>query len=274
MPERRSQVITRVSVAVLMLFQVAALLMREFVRQILGEHGVAPGYAKHLSALVDFAVLAFLLWPLLRSRCTVLGALFAQPRSWPRLVLYSVALGLAVRTLDWAGRIAAVAFGWFGGSGPSNAAGPLFWWSCPSLPYLVLSIAVMAVLTPLVEETLSRGLILHALLARGRAVAVTLSALLFAVLHTPHDMPIALVFGIIAGVQILHYGTLYATLIAHATFNFMITIDWDCLKGIWIPASTSTTIGTVATALAILMLLAAAWLATRTTAGALRAPPR
>ena len=256
------------SIAALMLFQVSALLLREFARRKFVEVGIDASSAKHLSALVGFAVLAVLMAPLMASVQAVLAGFFRRPRSWFRLVSCSIAIGLCFRALDWAWNVTLIASGFYGPGDPTRSAGPLFWWSCPTSSYLALSITVMALMTPFVEELVNRGVILHTLAARGRFFGVIVSAALFAVLHTPENMLVALLFGIVAAIQMLYYRTLLGPIIAHATFNLMITLDWDCLNGIWIPASTSVAASAVASILALSMLLTATWLATRRAAGA------
>lgn len=260
--------VMRVSIGLIMLFQVSSLLVREFVRAAMIDHGVDAASAKHLSALAGFAMLGVLMWPVLAERMSEVRALFQRPGSWVRLVASSVAVGLALRAMSWALAIALVQLGFKGPADPAGAAGPLFWWQCPPATYLALSLVVMALLTPLVEETINRGLFLCSLLPRRRVAAVVLSAALFAVLHTVHDMAVAAIFGVVVAIQMLHYRTLWGPMIAHGTFNGMTAVDWDCLKGIWIPAENSLSMGVLAMSVAVFCLLAATKLAMHPRAGA------
>ena len=261
MPGRQKLPVIQVSIALVMLFQVSSLLVREFVRLKLGQSGIDAASAKHLSALAGFGMLAILMWPLLRTLRPQLTQLRKWPDSWSRLVFFSIGIGLAMRVASWAKMVALISFGFYGPGNPAQAAGPTFWWQCPAYADLLLSVVVMAILTPIVEELIHRGLLLSALLRRGRFQAILFSAILFATLHALDDMFLAFIFGLVAAVQMLEWRTLWAPLISHATFNGMIAIDWDCLHGVWIPATTSMPLGAIATALGVLSVLVAAWLA-------------
>lgn len=251
-----------------MLFQVSSLLAREFVRAAMIDYGIDAASAKHFSALAGFTLLGVLMWPVLLQRRHEIQALFRRPASWARLVASSVAVGLALRAMSWALAIALVQLGFKGAADAAGAAGPLFWWQCPAAAYLALSLVVMALLTPLVEETINRGLFLCSLLPRRPTVAVALSAALFAVLHAVGDMAVAAIFGVVAAIQMLRYRTLWGPLIAHGTFNAMTAVDWDCLKGIWIPAENSLSAGLVALGAAAFCLAIATKLAMHGHAGA------
>jgi membrane protease YdiL (CAAX protease family) len=150
--------------------------------------------------------------------------------------------------------------------------GPIFWWTCPQTPVIGLSILVMVLLTPLIEEVINRGLFLQALVQRGRAQAIVVSAILFTALHRVDSMPVAFAFGVVAALQMLHYRTLWGCLIAHATFNLVAILDWDCLHGQWTPADTSLKLGVGASLLAALLLATALLLARHGSAGARGAP--
>jgi len=251
-----------------MLFQFSSLFIREFLRLKLGEAGTDAATAKHLSALVGFAVLGILMWPLIRNLGPQVKSLFRKPDSWLRLIAYSVAIGLAFRVASWAWMVTRIAFGFHGPGDPGLAAGPMFWWACPPASYLVLSIFVMAVLTPAIEEVINRGLILCSLLKKSKTLAIVLSAALFSILHIYEGIPLAFAFGIVAAIQMLNYRTLWGTIIAHSTFNFVNTIDTDCLQGVWIPESTSPSLGAASLVTTGLLIGLAIWLARSNSAGA------
>ena len=261
-------------VGLIALFQVAALVLREFLRLELGQAGVGPQMAKHLSAIPAFVALAVFLWPVVRPLRAKISLFASRPSSWPGLVISSIGIGLAMRVVYWCLLIASIGLGLHGPGDPGRAAGPMFWWHCPSASHVAVSLGVLAVLTPLVEEFISRGLVLHALLGRGRMFAVVCSAALFAVMHAFDNIPFAFLFGLVAGLQVLHQRSLWGPVITHATFNGLITLDWDCLHGIWVPATPPVALGIAAAIGAIIAGAAACRLATRGTAGADRCPPR
>ena len=258
----------RISISLIMLFQVSALIIREFAR--LGMTGAVQeqATAQHVSAVLGFVALGIFMWPLMRGHWMNVRNLFHQPRSWPQLIMYSVAIGLLFRLANWTKMIASIAFGFQHQADSIMAAEPMFWWACPPATSLVLGIFVMAGLTPLVEELIHRGLILCSLFTRHRVAAVLVSAISFSVLHSFNDILLAFAFGIVAAIQMINYRTLWASLFAHMTFNLMITFDWDCLHGIWIPESASPTLGVIAAGLTIVFLAGALALAQKTNAGA------
>ncbi len=251
-----------------MLFQVSALIIRELARLEMIGAEQEPATAQHVSALFGFAALGIFMLPLLRGHSMNVRNLFHRPRSWPQLIMYSVAIGLLFRLANWTKMIASIAFGFQGQADSIMATEPVFWWACPPASSLVLGVVVMVGLTPLVEELIHRGLILCSLFARHRVAAVLASAISFSVLHSFNDILLAFAFGIVAAIQMINCRTLWASLIAHMTFNLMITFDWDCLHGIWIPESASPTLGVISTGLTIAFLVAALALARQTNAGA------
>jgi membrane protease YdiL (CAAX protease family) len=243
------------SIRLVLLFQLPSLLIRELIRLRLQQGGVAASSADHLSAIAGHFILAIMLAPLLApARASVL-ALFRAPADWRRVVITAILSGLLLRAAGWSIAFGAVFLG-VHGEPEFGAAGPLFWWQCPSWSYLSLSIGVLAVATPLVEETLNRGVILGGLLARGVRGSVTLSAALFAAFHAVHNLPIAFLFGVTAARMMIRDRSLLGPVIGHATFNALTVVDWDCIDGVWAPACTSLAAG-----LGSFLIAAALWVA-------------
>jgi membrane protease YdiL (CAAX protease family) len=129
----------------------------------------------------------------------------------------------------------------------------------------------MVILTPLIEEVISRGLILRSLLHHGRTFAVVVSAVLFALLHVYDSVPFAFVFGVIAAIQMQSAQTLWGPVIAHATYNLTVIFDQHCLNSSWVAGATSAAFTTGAILLTILTVFTAAWLARQNSAGARKA---
>lgn len=233
--EQRDSAKIRVSVSMILLFQVSALFVRSFTQQKMVGAGIDPAQAKNLSALVGFAMLAFLMWPVLLQTWPSIRPMYRPPSSWHRMALASIAVGV----LLWlANSLVLLAYGtreWIAQPGFSQTATFDYLFDCLNPTYLLLAIPVMSLLTPVVEETINRGLILHRFLPRGKWLAIFVSASLFAVLHAFKTYPSAFVFGIIAAVQTLNYRTLWAALITHSTFNLLAEIDRHCLYGYWVP---------------------------------------
>ena len=100
---------------------------------------------------------------------------------------------------------------------------------------LLLAIPVMSVLTPVVEETCSRGLILQSLLPTGRWRAIFISSMLFTILHKPETYPTAFLFGLFAAVQALNWRSLWGPIITHGTFQFLVELDRTASDAFWLP---------------------------------------
>jgi membrane protease YdiL (CAAX protease family) len=236
-------------IGLVLFFQLASLIVREFVRLRLGEFGVSPGKADHLSAAVGFILLGLLLAPVLWPERAGLRHLFRLPDRWPRIVLSALLAGILLRVASWS---IAIGVALSGRHGLPHAPTPAtFWWHCPPADYLLLSMLVLALATPVVEETVNRGIVLGGLLARGSRLPLPLSAIVFAMFHAPDNMPVAFLFGLTAGRMMARDRCLLGPVVAHATFNGLTTLDWDCLGGAWTPAEVSPHATLIAFALAI-----------------------
>lgn len=261
--ERKVKPVIRASIFVIMLFQFAALFSRQFLNRGLVGSGFDTTTAKHLSYLVVPVILLVLMWPILVQNKVSLRRLFRRPKSWPEMILAAIALGFVLRVARWSCLFALTSFGFLDTAEPGRGTDFSYYFVCPPINLLVLSVFVMSILTPLTEEIVNRGLILGSMSLRDPRVAVIISALLFAVLHRPSGIPSAFVFGLFAGAQLLRYRTLWAPLIAHSTYNMLGTFDWGCLHVSWIPeesAETPVFFGTGMVFVALTSIVAAIWL--------------
>lgn len=85
---------------------------------------------------------------------------------------------------------------------------------------VVLSILFLAVLTPIGEEFLFRGVVANALLRYGPFVGVVGSAVIFAVLHGINMIfPAAIVGGLIMAELFRRSGSVWPGVVAHVVFN-------------------------------------------------------
>jgi len=267
----------RVSIVLVMLFQVAALIMRSFIQVKLAESGFDAVSARHLSALTGFAALGFLMWPIMIEVWPAIREHFRRPASWTRMILASVTLGVVL----WLGQMLALlgysTAEWGDQHLYSHSTTPTYMFACGNPMILVLGIPVMSLFTPVVEEVINRGLILHTLLPRGRTIAILASAFLFAVLHDFGGIPNAFVFGVFAAVQMLNYRTLWAVTITHGVANLLVEVSVDCVDGFWMPGKLTWGIGSPETMIALSLVACttiAWWLATHVEAGAKTASNR
>jgi len=274
--DKRSTPEIDVSVAVVMLFVVSALTVRSFVETKMVESGIDSVHAKQLSQLLSFALLAILMWPILVRIWPAIAIQFATPHSWFRLVIASIALGLVLRIAFWGELVARVSFGWAEIVDPDQAVAPTIWFSCPAPETIVLSIFVMALVTPIVEEVVHRGVILHSLIPIGKWTAIVVSALLFAVMHSFQSIPAAFIGGMFFAVQALNTGGLWGPVITHATYNLLTFVDWNCMNIIWKPAEVTDSMqvaGSIALVVSIVSLFIGVRLVAALKIGAV-GPPR
>lgn len=93
----------------------------------------------------------------------------------------------------------------------ASSGGPVF---------LVLTLFAGAVLTPLGEELLFRGVIAHALMRWGAPIAVPVSAAIFALAHgIDYVLPVAFVIGLIAALLFRATGSIWPGVVVHAINN-------------------------------------------------------
>ncbi|MGI9262175.1 MAG: CPBP family intramembrane glutamic endopeptidase [Woeseiaceae bacterium] len=219
----------KVSVAVIMLFQVSALFVRELARRELLQSGTPADIADYQSAWAGFSMLAVLMWPYLRDHRNYLVSVFQQPGSWPRLVLTSIAIGLTMRAASWGVSYATVTL--TPGNLPGNWVSPKsgLQWNCPELEFILLAIATSVIAIPIIEEVINRGFILGAFTRVSQKYSSIVSASLFAVLHRPDSMLAAFLFGIAVAIQMQHCHSLWGPIIAHAAFNFLTIVENHCV---------------------------------------------
>lgn len=267
----------RIPIATIMLFQVAALVARSFVEQNLVQSGYDREFANKSSAIAGFLVLALLLLPLRGTIRAVAGRQFRRPCSWSRLVLLSSLLGVVLWLAQMLTLLLTAPLAWPPPGTFRAPTLPVYTFSCERPLLLLVAVPVMALMTPMIEEVINRGLLLQALLARGQWFAIMASAMLFAILHPPATMPFAWVFGIVAAVQMLHFKTLWAPIISHGTNNLLVVTSQRCVSGSWAPGHIEAgLLSPLALIVALLVACAALtwWLAARVNAGTVPVPDR
>ena len=266
---------TRAFIAVLLVL-LFVLFLRSWLQIELQQRGMDRKYAGDLSYLAVFPLVVLMYWAVLREQLHFIAKLFDPgDLSW-RLVLTAVVIGILMRVAWWSQLVARVSFGITRSDDPAAIVGPAFLLDCPPPLVIGLGFLVMAVLVPVTEEIVHRGVVQSALVHRGRVVAIASSALIFAVFHPPSSYVFVFLFGIVFGLQFWNAGTLWSTLITHATYNALVQLDWRCLQTQWNPPGPSLplwTEGTAATASLVVCATFVLWLVTRPAGGA-RIEPR
>jgi len=225
------------NVIAVLIAMVAALFARSWLQVALLQDGYEQLYAADLSWLVVPPVLVVLLLPVLTKDRQFLKQQFRRTDLDLHVVLTAVAIGVLLRMSWWSQLVAGISFGIYQSEDPFAVAGPVFSFACPPPPVLFLGLFVMAVMVPLVEELTHRAYVQTALNRFGPIVAVAGSAVVFTVLHKPGGWEFVFVGGIVFGTQYLLTGSLWSSLITHATVNGLAQLDWRCLNGQWNPHS-------------------------------------
>ncbi len=248
-----------IPVPLVVLFLLAAFLIRSWADSLLVQRGTAPAIAAYLSYLLVPACLAVLLWPAPQMKMALLRRLFSTAGTSLRTCLYAVLTGALLRLVYWAQLVAGVSTGAYASGGPPGPLQPEFSFACPTIAVLLLGLLVMGIVTPLVEEFMHRGLIQSALHPKGPLLAIVTSALLFTAFHRPSTWGFVLLAGLVLGTLFWKTGTLWLPVIAHATTNAISEIDWKCLQGRWNPPADALPMWPVAaTAFFVLALSLAA----------------
>lgn len=237
---------TRVPILSVLLFLFAALLLRSWLQITLVNNGFQPSIAADLSYLVVPPLLAVLLFPLLRSRRTTVTRLFRNNSLTLAVALHAIAIGLQLRIIYWCQLLVGIALGYHVDPVGLPNPQPRFSLACPDATALFLGLLVTVVLMPFVEEFINRGLIQTSLAHRGPIIAIALAAALFALCHKTSSWGFTFMAGLVLGIQFWKTGTLWASLITHATFNGLALLDWRCLQGTWNPAQDSLPLWAVA----------------------------
>jgi membrane protease YdiL (CAAX protease family) len=213
----------------------AALFARAYLQIVLRENGYDKLYAADISYLVVPPILALLLFPVLKQNRLEIRRQFAVTKLSGHLVLSAFALGVLLRLAWWSQLVVGVSFGFYRGDDYNLIIGPAFALQCPPAHVLATGIVVMAILVPIIEEVVHRGLVQSALHRFGPWIAITGSAIVFAVFHPPGNWGFVFPAGVVFGTQYWITRSLWSSLITHATINLLIQFDWRCLRGQWSP---------------------------------------
>jgi membrane protease YdiL (CAAX protease family) len=170
------------------------------------------------------------------------------------MVLSAIAIGFLIRFSWWCQLVAGISFGFYSNGDASAIIGPQFTFRCPQWGVVALGILVMAVLVPLTEEFINRGLVQSALYRYGPPAAIAGSATVFTVFHPPGGWVFVFVAGLVFGAQFWITRSLWASLITHATVNGLIQLDWRCLSGQWNPVSSDLPLAIPGSIAALLFL--------------------
>lgn len=260
----------RAPIVAILVILTAAMFARSFLQLRLQNHGLGALFAKDLSYLVVPVILGILMFPILRDNKTFLLGLFRRKYLTLGLIGTAIAIGVLMRIAWWCQLVVRVSCGIFVIPDPEALPGPSFSFGCPPLPVITLGFVVTAVLIPVIEEIIDRGLIQSSMSHRGPVVAITTSAILFAVFHPPASYLFIFAWGIVLGIQFWTSQTLWPSLVSHATYNGLIQLDWRCMTGTWNPPSSELPLigpGVVAIGGLAFSIGMVAWLVTRKDAG-------
>lgn len=228
----------RLHVAAVIIATTAALIGRSWLQVELLTAGVEKDHAADLSYLVVPFVLLILLCPVLYQDTAYLRQQMRRKDLSLQIILSAVGIGLLLRIFWWGQLVAGISFGLYVNDDLFAIEGPLFRFQCSPPHVVVLGFLVMAVMVPIVEEFTHRGYVQSALHRQGAIIAILVSASIFSVFHTPTSWVFSFIAGIVFGVQYWNSGSLWPSLITHATFNFLVQVDWRCMNTQWNPRAT------------------------------------
>jgi membrane protease YdiL (CAAX protease family) len=222
----------------------APLFLRSFLQIAWRDDGMNPVLAKDLSALVSLPLVFLFVAPILRKYWNFSRDLFAWSRlSW-RIAGIGIAIGLLTRAAWWASVF-------FRGAlfAPDSSFGTGLWpqWTmrCEPTTVLIAGVLSLGLLTPLIEETLHRGLIQRYLIRFGAIVGLVGAGVVFTLYHTPASWPIVFLLAMVLGVQYHWTGSLWPGLFTHITYNSLTYLDWHCLRGDWRPSAADVDLGPI-----------------------------
>lgn len=231
--------ITRRTIVALFVATTAALVARALVQKHLITTGYSSAFASDLSYLVVPPILVALLFPIWKSEIRYIQAQFRRTDlSWP-IAIRAMAIGFLVRVAWWSQLFAGISFGVYRTPDATAIKPFTLSFQCPPAIEIGLGLVVMAAIVPLIEETFNRGYIQGALRNRGLVVSILAGATVFTIFHTFSSWPFVFLAGLLFGTQYWIAGSLWPSLITHATINGLIQIDWRCFIGQWSPAAES-----------------------------------
>jgi membrane protease YdiL (CAAX protease family) len=234
MPSHR---ITRTTITALLVALTAALIARAMIRIHLVEQGYATRFASDLAYMVVPVVLALLLFPLWRTEKAYILAQFPRADFNWRLIVRAISVGVLLRLAWWSQLVAGISFGLYRGSELSEVVPLTLSFECPPALVLGSGLVIMAMLVPLIEEVVHRGYMQGILLRRGFVLSVLISAIVFTVFHSYTTWTFVFVAGCVFAAQYWYARSLWPSVIAHATYNGLIQLDWRCIAGRWNPAT-------------------------------------
>ena len=267
----------RAPIIAIFIIQLFALFARSYLQLELVEDGHPTGRAKNLSYLIVPPILLVMLYPILKEHWSFLADRFNLANLRLRTLCVAILVGVLLRLAYWGHLFGFAALGLYRNPDPNTIVGLIFLFSCPTIEALLLHLLITTLLVPVIEEGINRGFFLYSLLRKGRIVAILLSSILFAFAHPPATMPNAFIIGLFLGTFALNSCSLWPPIIAHATFNGLIAVDWLCLQGQWNPTDTTNKlagIGVVMLLLTASCLFASSKLITQKYAGTNSLPQR
>jgi hypothetical protein len=137
-----------------------------------------------------------------------------RPESWKRAAL--IALGAFVAMWLIAGSLDQI----FGAGEEQGLDPPRI--TTPDVPPFLLNLAFIAVVVPVVEELVYRGLGFRLLMQLGAWAAILVTAFAFALAHgILEGIPVFFVIGVALGFVRNRTGSVYPAMLMHGTFNGM-----------------------------------------------------
>lgn len=198
--------------------------------------GYEPDYAKDLVGVLEFFLLAIMLWPVIEKNLSYVANLFAPRGLSVRLVATAIAIGVLARIAWWSQILARTSFGMQQNPNLTAMTGPDISFGCPPTQVISLGILVAVLLIPISEELVYRGLLQSYLFKYGAAVSAAGSATIFTLSHRPDSYVFVFAAGLIFGILFWNVRNLWVPIIAHGTYDGLVQLDWRCMRTVWNPS--------------------------------------
>lgn len=173
---------------------------------------LAYRYSSSVAAVVQYALMLGILLLIVRGLPARELLALRRPDSWPRALAYSGLALLAIWGASWV-------FARFLDADEEQGLVPEGWDSDRAGAFVAFFVAV-AVVAPIVEELVYRGVGFALLAPYGAWVAVLVTGVLFGASHgLLIALPVLTVFGIVVGWLRLKTGSVYPSMLLHGVFN-------------------------------------------------------
>lgn len=228
--------LTRRAIVAVLLLLVSVLMLQAWLAVELGGRGIAHWHAVNLARLVTLPLLFGLVWSLL-GRCSgYLRQMFSPAALTPAIIAGAILIGVTARVMAWAELTARGALGIVPGASLAPPRPFTVAFDCEEPVVMAVAALAWLVLVPVTEEFVHRGVLQAWLQRYGTWQAITLSSVVFTLMHESSNHPWVFLMGVLLGVQFRLSCSLWPPIITHASYDGLHLLDALCVRLAWNPA--------------------------------------